>query len=441
MIGNNVFDGSDLVSSNFPFNQNLNPSVAGRWGEAESVPGITIPFAQPRPLPAFVAKASTFVNLYTFTNYIRAGQSAPIAVAISGNPAPYDSNFNIIYYEVGDDDYDSYDPYPELNSRLGETGDLDLYDSTGSLILPVERMRRFGYPIDMAGDGLMVKWGNANSTALGPDQWGRISFLRYYRPAGLPGHLTQTNLYSTINTIPAGSNAQDLSLIGSPAGPPVRGITRSTASTLLRDPDYTQLTQKLDSRFYGGLLFNVPSVPYVPPYQPAPAVAVPFTPPTATPTYGSSLSAGSYVSADTGVVLGGASTYVDPTTNNSYSATYTSAAMNHANELNLYQPNQTDAPFGPSDLEWLYRQQDSDGDTLHSRLSQLAPISFNNPSDGQRRRRLFALDSWDLNRFVWANDSPMTIRNADPTFNGGQRHREQPVRHGRQPASPRPPVT
>ena len=62
--------------------------------------------------------------------------------------------------------------------------------------------------------------------------------------------------------------------------------------------------------------------------------------------------------------------------------------------MNLYQPNPLlDSPFGPGDLEWLYRQQDVDGSSLTSRLAQLAPISFTNTIDGQRRRRLFALDT------------------------------------------------
>ena len=75
--------------------------------------------------------------------------------------------------------------------------------------------------------------------------------------------------------------------------------------------------------------------------------------------------------------------------------------------MNLYVPNpQADSPFGSGDLEWLYRQQDVDGTSLTSRLAQLAPVSFTNPIDGQRRRRLFALDSWEMNNFVWANDNP-----------------------------------
>ena len=84
-----------------------------------------------------------------------------------------------------------------------------------------------------------------------------------------------------------------------------------------------------------------------------------------------------------------------------------SDGLNDADEMNLYSPNPLlDSPFGPGDLEWLYRQQDVDGASLSSRLPQLAPISFTNGLDGARRRRLFALDSWDLNNFVWTNDNP-----------------------------------
>ena len=87
--------------------------------------------------------------------------------------------------------------------------------------------------------------------------------------------------------------------------------------------------------------------------------------------------------------------------------------LNDADEMNLYVPNpQADSPFGPADLEWLYRQQDVDGSSLVSRLAQLAPVSFTNPIDGQRRRRLFATDSWEMNNFAWANDNP---GNAFPT--------------------------
>ena len=81
--------------------------------------------------------------------------------------------------------------------------------------------------------------------------------------------------------------------------------------------------------------------------------------------------------------------------------------LNEADELNLYRPNALmDAPYGLTDLEWLYRSQDVDGPSMTTRLTSLAPISFTNGIDGQRRRRLFAIESWESNQFVWANDNP-----------------------------------
>ena len=96
-----------------------------------------------------------------------------------------------------------------------------------------------------------------------------------------------------------------------------------------------------------------------------------------------------------------------PTYDVKVNAHVNSDGLNEADEMNLYVPNaQLDSPFGYADLEWLYRQQDVDGSSLVSRLAQLAPISFTNTVDGQRRRRLYALDSWETNNFVWANDNP-----------------------------------
>ena len=77
-----------------------------------------------------------------------------------------------------------------------------------------------------------------------------------------------------------------------------------------------------------------------------------------------------------------------------------------ADEMNLYSANSRDMPFGPTDLEWLYRKHDVDGSTLTSRLAQLAPVSFLNSADGLTRRRLFSTDSMDLINFAYANDNP-----------------------------------
>ncbi len=57
-----------------------------------------------------------------------------------------------------------------------------------------------------------------------------------------------------------------------------------------------------------------------------------------------------------------------------------------------YGATSFDMPYGPADLEWLYRLHDVDGAQLTSRLSSLAPISFMNPQDGLTRRRMFSVD-------------------------------------------------
>ena len=116
-----------------------------------------------------------------------------------------------------------------------------------------------------------------------------------------------------------------------------------------------------------------------------------------------------------------------PTYDNAVNGHVNSDGLNEADEMNLYQPNpQLDTPFTASDLEWLYRQQDVDGKSLVSRLASLAPISFSNtvPGDAQRRRRMFAIDTWETNNFVWANDNPggafstnfRFAQNADASF-------------------------
>jgi hypothetical protein len=110
-----------------------------------------------------------------------------------------------------------------------------------------------------------------------------------------------------------------------------------------------------------------------------------------------------------------------PTYSQTVNATVHSDGLNEADELNLYQQSPLlDSPFGPTDLEWLYRSQDIDGAALSSRLAQLAPISFTNTIDGLRRRKLFALDSWELNNFVWANDNPGGTFPNNRSFTQGQ---------------------
>ena len=116
-----------------------------------------------------------------------------------------------------------------------------------------------------------------------------------------------------------------------------------------------------------------------------------------------------------------------------------------ADEMNLYGSSSFDMPYGPSDLEWLYRLQDVDGATLNSRLAKLAPVSFLNPGDGLTRRRLFSTDAWDLTGFVYANDNPapyagmhflVTPQNSNGNFPDSTDHDfsvQQPVHADGQP--------
>ncbi len=86
-------------------------------------------------------------------------------------------------------------------------------------------------------------------------------------------------------------------------------------------------------------------------------------------------------------------------------------------ETNLYVPNNLDASFSASDLEWLYRFQDIDGSSLSSRLGQLVPETFVQPpgnlinptAEAQMRRQFFSVESWDLNNYAWANDNPGAV--------------------------------
>ena len=57
-----------------------------------------------------------------------------------------------------------------------------------------------------------------------------------------------------------------------------------------------------------------------------------------------------------------------------------SDGLNEADEMNLYAPNaQLDTPFGFGDLEWLYRQQDVDGELAGLSVSPARPDQLLQP--------------------------------------------------------------
>ena len=365
----------DILVNNNP-NQvarTTNP-VPGRWGEAQSVPGNPIP-----PPSGTTLADGTVVNLVgsanlPYNNPVRAGYSLDPGDLASGQPR-----------DSADDNYNSFDPYPF--GHTGEVGDLDFLDLAGGYLLPVERMRRYVTPADINGTGSIVQWdGTSTSTGknLGGDQWGRVEYNSYFRPPGLPGQVTPT---------PA------------TGGPMTTAVAFPWSNT--ENYPNTVVTNVTTGAMAGALLnnsnplhgFEAQRFPYLnyptpPPYRMTPqrVGGVPVDQ--------------NFLSGS--LILPGTLPTYDVKVNSSNNTN--SDGLNEADEMNLYQPNaQLDSPFGYGDLEWLCRQQDVDGASLTSRLAQLAPISFTNTVDGQKRRRLYALDTWDLNSYSWTNDNAASV--------------------------------
>jgi hypothetical protein len=315
--------------------------VPGRWGEADLVQSIITLTAGPYG-PAWA-------------NRVRAGLSRGYTYGPTGFPRDAD-----------DDNYNAFDPYPPPQGSLpgghaGEVEDQDWFDSSGGLILPVERIRRFVTPMDINGTGHVVTYTPTVPTPpfkRGGDAYGRVTFLSYFRPPGLPG---------IIDIHPADATYGAIGWLGVPA------LQRKAG-----DP----AVDRTNNPTHGFDSFRFPTA------TPAQLGGMPFD-----------LNAGTAI----------------PTYDTSVNGRLHTDGLDDADEMNLYQTNGLDAPYGPGDLEWLYRVQDVDGAQLSSRLSSLAPISFTPktpaPGDTLRRRRLFSIDSWERNNFVWTNDNPAMLDN------------------------------
>jgi len=357
----------------------MTPTVSGRWCESQSVPGY--------PVPNPSGGAPFNLVMSNFNNRIRAGYSIDVTDLINGIPR-----------DAADDNYNSFDPYPPVSptdNRLGEVGDLDFLDPAGAFLLPVERMRRYLAPADINGTGHVLQWNNTqyptgslSSYDLGGDQWGRVVYYSYFRPPGLPGQVVLpggTNPGAVVYPWTSGENypsnivAPNIANNNSHNNNPLHGFESQRYPNLNYGGNF-------NPQHAGGVPIDLPLGTPPPPATPYPTI------PTTLPTYDAQVNA--HVNSD---------------------------GLNEADEMNLYVTNaQLDSPFGYGDLEWLYRQQDVDGGSLVSRLAQLAPVSFTNTIDGQRRRRLFALDSWETNNFVWANDNPGNMFPNNSSFTPAQ---------------------
>jgi hypothetical protein len=445
-VPNSLLDAQDL---NIPAGRS-NAPVPGRWGEPQGIPKVlSVPVytktAMPNPPDTATTALVTPINTLIYTNPVRAGRSVATLI---GSLYP---NTN----DAMDDDLDSDDIYPFNSGTIysqseGYSGVFpstiagDLYGADASLLIPVERIRRYVTPIDPSGVGRVVAWTdrpvNIFDFGNGYDNFGRAGFFRYFRPAGMPKAVTYDN--ATITA--AGTNAYDAAhgynqpILADPMIPdntnnllhgwmsmaaPFPGVgfvpgmgggTDGGQAVMGSMPyDWTNATTAT-----GDYVFNTTTFPLKYPTFVAGSNVSTLThyintaqgpylkinaqgndtvnyPPVAVGTPGTGAS-----------VVNGYPTYPAASTNNFAAVPGGSLNKDEADEMNLYSPSLLDMPYGPSDLEWLYRKQDIDGAFLNSRLAQLAPVSFLNPADGSTRRRLFSTDSWETINFAYSTDNP-----------------------------------
>ncbi len=346
---------------------------------------------------------------------------------------------------------------------------IDFFDPAGQMGIASERIRRFTTPIDPSGTGRMVAFQpstrsassvgastfstrptSENDYGTGPDDAGRLAYFRYFRPAGMPQEIRYPYSEQVYGALSYGNTAGNAPFAGNP------GIGQQYLMPVLlpagqsSNPGPASKSDTHNNHYHGYQaaltpalnVVNAQNVAYMAPmpynwdmngnmgsgaqaqgygytYNPSTGAQVSGSIDLLAPTINP---AGLLASSSWGPVQASPPTTYNlgygPTVANGYlgteflhpSGTFYqgggSLNIDEADEMNLYATSLFDQPYGPSDLEWLYRLQDVDGATLNSRLSKLAPVSFLNPADGMTRRRLFSTDSWDLNRFAYANDNP-----------------------------------
>lgn len=288
-----------------------------------------------------------------FPNVVRAGVSTPTL----NSPAA----------DGRDGLHVAFDYYPTPST--GETA--DYYDAAGDFALPVERSRRFVTPYDLYGDGRIGQFDDSNK--VGADEWGRVAFDKYFRPPGIPLPTVTLSPTDTANfpTTIAGDFADPTNVIDVTTNP-LHGFESYRNTQAGAD-------RKEAARRYGATPTNLDD-------------------------------AGNPVEEDDGsgtmvpIVTSGGKAI--PTYNSIINSMRMGRGISGADEMNLYRPSPNDDPFGYQDLEWLYRAQDREGPSLFSRLAELAPVSFRDSVDAQRRRRLYSIDAWESNAIVWTNDNP-----------------------------------
>ena len=428
-------------------------TVPGRWGEPEGIPP-TLP-----TLASFGGNYAdpTYPTLY-YNNPVRAGRSYFTGGSVDAMDDDFDAfdpylpnvsqnasnTFNLIQNgpPPPNDNYTiplNSTTYAGSSFQRSTPEEVDGFDNIGQRAIASERSRLYVTPQDPVGVGrsvaFMTRPGSDHDYGTGADNRGRVGFFRYFRPAGMPQEVrypyvdsgsgaNAPSFFEGINpntstkfanpyVTNSGTGQRYLMPVLLPAG-------RSSNNSTTSDDVSNNLLHGLQAAMTPQL--PTPVAPFTAAQMIAPFAAMPFDydsrmgqyPPIAG--YGSTINLQSPVINPTGPNANRVNTNDGPYGSPGIVPFQTqvingyrlgSLNKNEADEMNLYTTNTHDMPYGPSDLEWLYRKHDVDGSTLNSRLSQLAPVSFTNPADGLTRRRLFSTDSWELNSIVYANDNPI----------------------------------
>lgn len=357
---------------------------------------------------------------------------------------------------------------PQVYSN--ERGDGTYPTTSRNLMLGVERQRRFVTPTDPMGLGRVVAWNRqplfypnfllsyVTSQALpqatydfiaaqlgavswygkGADSRGRVGFFGYYRPPGVstpeilpPSDTTQTSVSIALNQLVIGTNTynQPGSFLNTVHGyesyrNPLLGF-ETEAGNFNGGGFGAAMPYNFGNNWENGTWPN--NVPAVIPYPFTNMMTVPSNdvnkiPQTAWPT---PLQRGTFttdIASDINTFSNFTPGVVSP-----------GGMMNldEADEQNLYDTSdQFDSPFRGTDLADFYLKDTAyddanTGTSITSRIAQLAPESLGfvavpQPvsNTGQtleqqiynrwpvNPRKLFSHESWDTNRFSWANDNP-----------------------------------
>ena len=431
-------DGRDVLTGGV-IDRTTAAIVAGRWGEPDAVTPTLAAYNTPGDVlvPALLRALN-----YSAVDLTGDG-SADVLNTVQAGRSPFAAN----QYRIDgiDDNYDTYDFFPlftgpdptnffsgggpEAGRNFDDGNTTALFPSIardniiavpaiptsralGMPMLASERFQRDVTPRDTSGNGVLSRFDLVPVPTtpvpynVGPDARGRVSFFHYFRPPGVPLDVDDESLEAVKN----GRIDERL-------------IPLKTGSTLIA-PNYVieqsrhNITHSYESsrQPVGTNAHHMAAMPYNlsnvngPPYAPRTnAGTFDAVPPTDlfaaggnfVGTMDESINSSVDGQLNPSVAFGGVDTPV-----NSYP--FGGLQFNDPNEMNLYRPNRDDAPFGPHDVEWLYRQQDVDGQSLRSRLADLAPISFVHSLDASTRRRLFTDATWDRIEASFAHDNLST---------------------------------